>query len=240
MLDGQRRPEGRLFFGMLSVLLVWWGVLATIGALVDTANAADGVLVTTRVSDTVYRADGTPASGTFLISWPAFTTSDAKPVAAGTKSVALGSGGLLAVDLVPNTGATPSGSYYQVVFQLDSVVRTEYWLVSTSSPTTISAVRATPGSGTAAPLASRQYVDEAIAVNKAYVDTAVANVGSGSYVSKNGDAMSGPLSLPSDAAAANGINITLDQQLIADIKALIVAIAAYAKSAGLTKPAAAK
>ncbi len=241
MLDGRRRPEGRLFFGLLTVLLVWWGVLATSGALSGTANAADGgAPAITRVSDTVYRADGTPASGTVLISWPAFTTSDAKPVAAGTKSVTLGSGGSLAVDLVPNTGATPSGSYYQVVFQLDSVVRTEYWLVGASSPTTISAVRAIPGTGTAAPLASKQYVDDAIAVNKAYVDSAVANVGSGSYVSKNGDAMSGPLTLPSDAAAVNGINITLDQQLVTDIKALIVAIEAYAKSAGLSKPAAAK
>lgn len=41
-----------------------------------------------------------------------------------------------------------------------------------------------------------------------------------------------------DAAGANGLNITLDQQLIADIKALIQAIEQYAKSAGLTKPAA--
>lgn len=41
-----------------------------------------------------------------------------------------------------------------------------------------------------------------------------------------------------DAAAANGINIALDQQLIADIKQLIVAIEAYAKSAGLQKPVA--
>jgi len=43
-----------------------------------------------------------------------------------------------------------------------------------------------------------------------------------------------------DAAAANGINLVLDQQLIADIKALVKAIDEYAKSAGLTKPAAAK
>jgi len=42
-----------------------------------------------------------------------------------------------------------------------------------------------------------------------------------------------------DAAAANGINIVLDQQLMKDIRELIVAIEAYAKSAGLTKPAAA-
>jgi hypothetical protein len=40
-----------------------------------------------------------------------------------------------------------------------------------------------------------------------------------------------------DAAAANGINIVLDQQLIADIKGLIQAIEQYSKSAGLTKPA---
>ena len=121
MLDGQRRPEGRFFIAMLSVLLVWWGPLA------GTANAADGgAPAITRVSDTVYRADGTRASGTVLISWPAFTTADSKPVAAGTKSVTLGSGGALAVDLVPNAGATPSGSYYQVVFQRSEIRRGVY------------------------------------------------------------------------------------------------------------------
>lgn len=129
MLDGRRRPVGRLFLGLLTVLLVWWGVLATPGLLVVTANAADGGSpATTRVSDTVFRADGTSASGTVLISWPAFTTADAKPVAAGAKSIALASGGTLAVDLVPKVSASPTGSYYQVVFQLDSVARTEYRL----------------------------------------------------------------------------------------------------------------
>lgn len=43
-----------------------------------------------------------------------------------------------------------------------------------------------------------------------------------------------------DAAAANGLNITLDQQLVADIKALIQAIEQYAKTVGTAKPAAAK
>lgn len=41
-----------------------------------------------------------------------------------------------------------------------------------------------------------------------------------------------------DAAAANGINLALDAQLVADIKALIQAIEQYSKSAGLSKPAA--
>ena len=43
-----------------------------------------------------------------------------------------------------------------------------------------------------------------------------------------------------DVAEAKGVNIVLDQQLIADIKALIEAIEEYAKTAGLQKPVAAK
>jgi hypothetical protein len=39
-----------------------------------------------------------------------------------------------------------------------------------------------------------------------------------------------------DAAAQNGINLVLDQKLVADIKVLIEAIEQYAKSAGLPKP----
>lgn len=42
------------------------------------------------------------------------------------------------------------------------------------------------------------------------------------------------------AVGANGLNLTLDAQLVADIKALIPAIEEYAKSAGVQKPAAAK
>ncbi len=40
-----------------------------------------------------------------------------------------------------------------------------------------------------------------------------------------------------DAASANGINIALDAQFVADLKALIQAIEQYAKSAGIAKPA---
>ena len=195
MLEAHR-PNGRFFYGLVIVLVVEWSLIQACPVI-----AADAALATTHLSDTVYRADGNPASGTVLISWPAFTTADSKSVAAGSMSVTLGPEGAFAADLVPNVGATPAGSYYLVVFQLDTVVRTEYWLVGTSSPTTISAVRATPGSGTATPPVSKQYVDNAIAVNKAYVDSAVASVGTGAYVAKNGDAMSGPLTLPSDPVA---------------------------------------
>lgn len=50
-----------------------------------------------------------------------------------------------------------------MVFQLGDVVRIEYWLVSGTSPTTIGAVRTTPGTGTAGQMVSRQYVDTAVA-----------------------------------------------------------------------------
>ena len=47
----------------------------------------------TTISDVVFRADGTPASGTLLISWPAFVSADGHAVAAGNKSVILASMG---------------------------------------------------------------------------------------------------------------------------------------------------
>ena len=77
---------------------------------------------TTTVSDTVYRADGTPAAGTLLISWPAFTTASGQAVAAGTKSATLGAAGALSVALVPTASATPANTVYTVVYQLDDAI----------------------------------------------------------------------------------------------------------------------
>lgn len=119
MLDVRRRPDGRLFYWLLSgllVLLVWSGV---------SVPAAMAAPATTRVSDIVYRADGNVASGVVLISWPAFTAADGTPVAAGSTSVALGNDGSLSVDLIPNAGAAQSGIYYTAVFQLDEVRRSD-------------------------------------------------------------------------------------------------------------------
>ncbi|MGB7622534.1 MAG: hypothetical protein WBN92_09315, partial [Terriglobia bacterium] len=230
--------ETRRYFASLRRMAMLLGVAALMAQA--TLWAAGPALTT--ISDTVYRADGTAAAGTALISWPAFVTPEGDAVAAGSKSVAIGVGGAFSTGLVPNAGAIPSGTYYTVVFQLDDkTVRTEYWSVPTSSPTTIAAVRTTPGTGLANGLVSKQYVDAAVAnravdaavvhvagaevihgakqfaappavpapggandaVNKAYVDGAVANVGAGSYVSKAGDTMTGPLTLAGDPAALN-------------------------------------
>ena len=166
-------------------------VLCTV-LMTPLAGRAQGPTLTS-VSDTVYRADGTTAAGTALISWPSFQTAAGNVVAAGKQSVTIGPGGAFLAQLSPNAGATPAGTYYVVVFQLDDgTVRTEYWSVPTTSPVTIAAVRTTPGTGLANTVATRQYVDQA-----------VANVGAGSYVSKAGDTMTGPLTLPGPPTSPN-------------------------------------
>jgi trimeric autotransporter adhesin len=169
MFDAHGRPWGRLFY-LLAFLLV-----------LPSASWSQNPATTT-ISDFVYRADGSLAGGTLLISWPTFSTSTGQSVAAGRKSVTLGPGGVLSVALVPNTSATPSDTFYTVVYQLDDgTVKTEFWVVTPTSPTTISAVRTLLGSG----------------------NSAVTGVGSGSFVRKTGDTMTGPLLLPGSPVAPN-------------------------------------
>ncbi|MBI1956753.1 MAG: hypothetical protein HYS38_10195 [Acidobacteria bacterium] len=107
----------------------------------------------TAVKDTVYKSDGSLASGTVVITWRPFVTADSKPVFGGTKTVPL-SNGALAVALVPNQGGTPSGTSYTVkYYQSGNVFSEETWVVPSSSalpspgaPTVSNA--GTPGSTT--------------------------------------------------------------------------------------------
>lgn len=138
-------------------------VLALVSCGVSTSLQAQAITTTT-ISDTVYRADGTTASGTVLISWPAFVSAAGEAVAAGNLAVTIGPLGAFTAQLVANLGASPAGTYYVAVFQLDDgTVRTEYWAVPTTSPTTIAAVQATPGTGLANLAVSQEYVDAAVA-----------------------------------------------------------------------------
>jgi hypothetical protein len=118
----------------------------------------------TSVVDTVYQADGTPAQGVLIITWPAFVSSNGAEVASGELNATLGANGALRVELAANAGGNPAGAYYSVVYQLGpGNVRTEYWVVPTTSPATLAQVRATPGAGTAAQPVSMQYVDSGLA-----------------------------------------------------------------------------
>ena len=120
MFDVACRPMGRLFYWLLPMILISAWLPAQTPAL-------------TTVTDVVYRADGSPAGGTLLISWPEFSTAAGQAVAAGKNSVVLGAGGALSVQLVPNIGATPAGTFYTVVYQLnDASVPPRYSRVSAS------------------------------------------------------------------------------------------------------------
>jgi hypothetical protein len=161
-------------------------------------------VATTTVQDTVYRADGTAAGGSVVVSWSAFTTASGSAVPAGTTSVTISSGGLLTLALAPNAGATPMGSYYTAVYHLnDGSTSREYWVV----PVTVA------GGGPAKLNAIRNSVlPESVAmqtVSKSYVDTAIAAAVTGHpldstpYVLKTGDTMTGPLELPADPVSDN-------------------------------------
>jgi len=172
------------------------GVLLAVGTAAGLAQVA-----TTQVADTVYHADGTPAAGTLIISWPAFATSAGDAIPSGNTSAELGGGGALSVNLVPNSGSTPIGSYYTVVYHLDdgSVTR-QYWVVPASS----SAVKISAIESTVLPTSVAMQT-----VSKSYVDTAIATAIAGHpldtspYVLKAGDTMTGPLELPADPVAAS-------------------------------------
>src|SRR5438270_2230432 len=143
-------PNGRLFLCLISLL---------IAMRLD----ASGPALTT-INDVVYRADGSAAGGTVVITWPNFSTADNKAVAAGQMNVTLGAGGVMVVALAPNAGSAPAGTYYKVVYKLDDgTTSTEFWVVPATGPTTIAAIRATVvPTQVGAQLASKQYVDSAV------------------------------------------------------------------------------
>jgi hypothetical protein len=147
---------GRLFY--------WALVMVAASGFRFPACGQQGSVSTTTVADTVYMADGSFAKGSLIITWPAFVTSGGSAVAAGSKSVTLGANGALSVGLVPNAEATPAGVYYSVTYQLGpGQVRTEAWVVPTTSPANLATVRTTPGSGLAGQPVSMQYVNSELA-----------------------------------------------------------------------------
>jgi hypothetical protein len=160
-----------------------------------------GAIATTQITDTVYRADGTPAAGSVIVSWQAFSTAGGQAVPDGTTSATI-TNGALSLQLVPNAGSTPIGTYYTAVYHLDDgSVSREFWVVPVSqSAVAVSAIRST-------------VLPTSIAmqtVSKSYVDTAIAAAVAGQpvdgpspFVLKAGDTMTGPLVLSGDPTTTN-------------------------------------
>lgn len=191
------------------------GILLAIPAvLVLFTTAALAQVVTTEVTDTIYLADGSPAAGTVLVSWPAFTTSTGQSVPSGSTSTTLNTNGVLDVRLTPNAGATPIGTYYTAVYHLaDGSVNREYWVVPASqTPVQLSAIRSTVlPTAVAMQTVSKSYVDTAIAAAIAGAPVDSANP----YVLKSGDSMKGALALvgdpttPTQAATKNYVDVNV-------------------------------
>jgi len=233
------RPMGRLFYWWLAVVMITTS--SALGAVRENSSAGKpatsptakpgGAEVLPRaaspappsgppltsVVDTVYRADGSPAQGVLIITWPAFVTASGTAVAAGSKNVTLGTNGSLNVALEANAGANPAGIYYSVVYQLGpGEVRTEFWLVPTTSPATLAQVRTTPGSGTAVPAASIQYVNTAVA-GKAN-DNAVVHL-SGSETVTGTKTFSAPPNVPTPVGTGDVTNKSYVDAAIATVGA---------------------
>ncbi|MGB7352157.1 MAG: hypothetical protein WBD06_00540 [Acidobacteriaceae bacterium] len=172
-----------------------WSLAAALGVLAFAAVLPlrlAAQIATTTVQGTVYRADGTPASGTLLINWPAFTTPQNQAIAAGTTSATIGADGFVSVNLTPNAGSLPAGNYYTAVYHLsDGTVNQEYWVVPSSGTAAIASVRAELQPSTVA----------VQPVSQAYVQGAIASLG-GSYLPLGGGTLSGPLTLNTDPTAS--------------------------------------
>ena len=192
------KPRGWTLIGML--LLAIPGAM-TVMKVTAAAQATSGSgIATTRVTDTVYRADGTAAEGTVIVSWQAFTTASGQAVPSGSTSATI-TGGALSLQLVPNAGSTPMGTYYTAVYHLDDgSVSREFWVVPVSQfSVLVSAIRSS-----VLPTSVAMQT-----VSKSYVDTAIAAAVTGHpldstpYVLKSGDTMTGSLMLPGDPTATN-------------------------------------
>lgn len=149
------RPIGRFFY---------WPILIALIAFAFTGSGVAATPAKTAVVDTLYRADGSPASGTLLISWPAFATSNGEAVAAGSLSLKIGAQGTLNVSLVPNTGSSPVSAYKVTLKLADGTTSDEYWTVPAVATTTVAAIRSKVVPATVAQqFVSRDYLDTKLA-----------------------------------------------------------------------------
>lgn len=173
----------RIFVAMIAVLL----------PLAFLPSPASAQVTTTTVSGTVYLANGSVAGGTMLVSWPAFSTAAGQAIAAGSVSATIGADGNVSVNLAPNAGAYPAGTYYTVVYHLsDGTVSREYWTVPAVATTTIAAVRARLAPATVA----------VQPVSKSYVDDSLSAITS-NFIPLAGGTMTGALQLSGDPVSAD-------------------------------------
>ena len=117
--------------------------LLFIALLVQLLSGVARAARATNIQGSVHQPDGANAIGTITISWPAFTTPSNDQVPAGNLTTTIGADGNVAVDLIPNAGALPTGMFYTAEHHLkDGSSRREHWLVPARLQVTLAGVRA--------------------------------------------------------------------------------------------------
>ncbi|HEV2378749.1 MAG TPA: hypothetical protein VG206_03020 [Terriglobia bacterium] len=99
---------------------------------------------TTTVADALYDPTGKPLSGTLVITnQTTFASADGFQIPEGNQITVNVTNGAFSVALVPNVGATPSGTSYRVSYYVGGLHTTETWVVpQTPNPANLSSVRA--------------------------------------------------------------------------------------------------
>lgn len=156
-------------------------------------KTAQAQVATTTVQGTVYRADGSAAQGVLIVNWPAFSTAANQAVAAGSTTAMIGVDGFVSLNLAPNQGAFPAGTYYTAIYHLnDGTVSKEYWVVPAAATAAISSIRA-------------QLAPATIAVqpvSKEYVDSSISAI-TGEFLPLAGGTLTGALQLSGDPVSTN-------------------------------------
>ena len=169
----------------------WMGLLSMAACLMSVFPgqvAGAQAISTTTVQGTVYLANGQPGTGTLVVSWPTFTTASGQLVTADSTTVPIAPDGFVSVNLAANVGASPAGLYYTAVYYMsDGSTNTQYWVVPAGAQAALGQVQAQL-------MPATQAVQ---AVNKAYVDQAIAGL-TESLLTASGGTLSGPLTLCCD------------------------------------------
>jgi hypothetical protein len=143
---------------MPALRLVTIIVIALLALASANASAAPPL---TRISDTLYKADGTPFTGTVTISWRSFVAANSTSIPTNSITVRI-NGGVLSLRLVPTVNAYGT-AYYMVRFNADGQVQfNQIWSVpATSAPVTLKDIRldAPPGSTSQVPPSTVQMSD---------------------------------------------------------------------------------
>jgi hypothetical protein len=192
--DKVYRADGTPAQGVL--LISWGGFTTASGTPVAAGNTsvtlgADGALSVNLVAN----AGATPANSYYVV---VYQLGDATVRTEYWLVPAKSPAGLADVRATPGTGNPSQMISKQYVDNAVAGKASDQSVVHLSGPESIAGTKQFATSPSVpTPLS------ETDAANKAYVDQAVAAVGAGSYVSKTGDTMSGPLGLPSDPTSSN-------------------------------------